>query len=404
MSCADRRPPRAAAPLALALLLGLSACARGRALSGGLPTAELRPGLGQGAAQAALLEASADTDPGVRGLALAALIRVDPAPGGGAFGPRAAFDPSPWVQRQAIEALAARGAEPASQDLLLGMAGRPALGPYVACAAALRAPGSDALNAVIDANLSKAPTWAKGPCGLAALHHGRPEAAATTAAALEQGELPLELGFLRDLAAEDARVLQPALEAALPLVEPEISAPLAALLLGWGSKPAEAALRAMLDDSDRMVRIGALDELGPCPGPEATALLQRAAAGAPGPERSYAELHLAARGLGHSAALLEAAADPEDRERRARALAALGGALAAPEADRRLQRAAPALLTAGLQDEDDRVQLAALRALRRAAQPALREAVAARMSEEDSAGRVRAEAALTLLHLEAAAR
>lgn len=399
-----RLPRRPRLGLALGLLLGLAACGRGRALSGGLGAAPLRPGLVQPEAQAALLEAAADPDPGLRGLALAALIQIDPAPGGGAYGPRGAFDPSPYVQRKTIEALGARGADPAAEALLSALAARPGLGPYVACAAALRAPGTPELYALIDVKLDEAPPWAKAPCGLAALHHGRPGAAERTAAALAEGELPLELGFLRDLATERATVLRPALEAALEQVEPELVPPLAALLVVWGSKPGEAALRALLDDSDRMVQISAVDELGLRPEPEALALLRRAAEGPPGPARRYAELHLAARGQGAVQPLLEAAADPDDRELRARAMAALGGALAAAEPDRRLLRAAPELLRAGLADEDDRVQLAALRALGRAPQPSQRAAIAARMADDDSAGRVRAEAALALLQLEAAAR
>jgi hypothetical protein len=397
---------RSSAPTALllcALLSGLVGCAAARRPPEGQAAAALRPGLAHAGAAGALQAAAADPDPALRGIALSALIRVETAPAGGALGPRAAWDPSPWVQRQLVEALAARATEPESGALLTDLATRPGVEPYVACAAALRAPAGPALTARLSAQLERGPRWARPPCALAGLRHGLSGADAAGNAALAEGDLPLNLGFLADLSAEDARALSPGLEAALPLIEPELLPPLAALLVAWGAPAGRAAAAGLLAEGVVTDQLGLADALAGHRGAEAEAGLREVAAGGAPAAREAARLHLAARGAGPAAPVLEAAADAEDRERRARALLALGGALCGASPDKRLARAAPELLRAGLRDEDDRVQIAALQAISVCGAGGLKAAeLEPLLVDAEAEGRVRVEAARALLVLAAA--
>ena len=110
------------------------------------------------------------------------------------WGPRGLWDPSPWVQRAAIEALDTRDAH----DLLTSFVGRADAAPTSRALAALALdPGAVSLS---DAWRAAEAPWTRAPLALAAWHHGDDDALPALTAALATGQT-LHSAVLRGSAA-----------------------------------------------------------------------------------------------------------------------------------------------------------------------------------------------------------
>ena len=390
-----------AAPLLAAALLSLPTAGCPRTP----PAMDASSGLG-GAVQAhagarsALEDAAADLDPGVRARALAVLVQTSAEAGGGTWARRGTYDPSPWVQRAVLQALAARAHDPLAAEHLHETVGRSGLSPYVRCGAALRLRDrpTDGLKAtVLDIESSQTAGWQAAPCTLAAATLGDPDAAGRLDAILREGDLPLDIGFIDDIGRSGLTSLAPALVEAADLVEEPLRPAIGAALLLLGAPEGESLLREGLSDPSPEAPLEVLDYLAEIDAPTATAMLKRASASATGDARTYAQLILMGRGASDSRVAEQAAVD-DDREMRALALRHLGDAVRtqrATEPDRKLEKRALEMMRVGMTDPDDPVREAAAVGLGalggRSAQADLEQLLG------DDNARVRVEAARALL-------
>lgn len=380
-----------------------AACARHAGPAAPVGAAALRPAH-HPAAEAALQQAAADLDPAVRARALALLVRFSDAPGGGDWTPRGLGDPSPWVRRATLEALASRGEEAAALRHLAELAALTGADSYLRCAAGLRlAQGghTGSLAAIQAAEAAESESWRAAPCALAAAALGDPGAEARLATMLAEGDLPLDIAFIDDVGRSGLTGLIPGLEEAADLVEEPLRPAIGAALMRLGASRGEAILREGLDAPMAEAQLESLDYLAALSIPAAEALLKKAAGAARPEVRTYARLILLARGEG-SLATAEEAAISDNRELRAMALRLLGAALSdtGQGADRKATRTAQKLLEAGLQDPDDPVREAAAEGLAALASPVGTPALEATLADDNA--RVRVEAAGALLAIAAA--
>lgn len=351
------------------------------------------------AAEAALDAAAADAEPGLRGAALAARIRTSSEAAGGDWAPRALYDPSPWVRRQAATALADRLPEPASLSALQALVSRPDLDAYTRCGAGMhlaRAGDQSTLPVVTAALEAASEDWEAAPCALAAAAMGSEGAVPLLEKALRGGELPLELGFVADLSGSGLAEVAPAVGEAVGLVEEPLRIPLAAAWMELGGSGGAAELRSALNTGMPEDQLTAVDFLVHSGASSAEELLKKAA-GSEGPARQYARLALAARSGDLGPAQI-AAGDAEDRDARILAMQLTGELVARLEdPSGRVARKARALLAGGLADPDDAVRLAAARSLARVGTPAEAAALEPLLMAEGVALRVAAAEALLRL-------
>jgi HEAT repeat protein len=377
----------------------LVACGGRRGAGPGVSTPGPAPGNRHAAAEAALDAATAEAEPGLRGAALAARIRTSPEAAGGDWAPRALYDPSPWVRRQAALALADRLPEPASLSALQELVARPDLDAYTRCGAGMhlaRAGDQSTLPAVTAALDAASEGWEAAPCALTAAAMGSAGAVPRLEQALREGELPLELGFVRDLSGSGLAEVAPAVGEAVGLVEEPLRIPLAAAWMELGGTGGAAALRAALNAGMPEDQLTAVDFLVRSEASPAEELLKKAA-GSDGPARGYARLALAAR-VGDLGPAQAAAVDVEDRDARLLAMELTGELVSRlDDPGGRVGRKARALLVGGLSDPDDAVRLAAARALARVGTPAEADALEPLLMAEGVALRVAAAEALLRL-------
>lgn len=219
----------------------------------------------------AVLEAGAGSlDPLERRPALAALVRLDPAPGGGSWALRGRYDPSTYVQRAVVESLGGRP-EPEATVVLEGLARDVAAEPYTRGLAALELARRDAAR------------WAGPLAELAAAERHSPELLLTAAAVagdaaslarlqrrLAEGELPMDLALPRALA-RSGLPIGPALAAAVEAVEPPMAPAMAGAWLGVDPAAARPWFVGALagEDEDQAIEAAEwLVELGvSAPGP-----------------------------------------------------------------------------------------------------------------------------------------
>jgi HEAT repeat protein len=318
-------------------------------------------------AQATLERGAKDLDVAIRCRALALLILTSREPGGGPWGPRALWDPSPWVEKRGVEALSARIAEPETRALLRDLAKRATADPYARGAAGMRlalAGDKTVLPDLATAYNGEPQPWRAAPLALAAATMGDPEAVPVLDRALRAGELPLEIGFVADIGRSRLSVLVPALVEATTQVEEPLVLPLAAALVELGSPAGESLFHEALSSSDPEVRLEALDFLVELRAPAVSPLLRRASHGGSDLVRQYASFALLVQGEGSVAAVATAAIEDPDREVRSLAVRCLGLALADGAAmHARDQRIAHKALRKALEDPEDVVLTEALQAL-----------------------------------------
>ncbi len=342
---------------ALAAVLALTGCGGHRA-----PEALATASAGRApdpAALAVLRSGAEDLDVEIRMKSLACLIRSDAEPAGGSWSPRALLDPSPYVQRAALEALAARIDEPAARAAVANTARRVGVDPYTrGLAGGILADAGEREASLSEAWRAAIAPWQAAPLALAAARMGDPEAAAAVGRALVEAEFPLEVPFFLSIGHSGLPELAPALRAAAGAVEEDLVLPLAVALLGLGAPEGEALLRQALAGPEEQ-RMEALDYLADLDGDAARRLVRGALAGG-GPAARYARLVRVGWGEAPPQDALDTASDP-DRELRALAVRALGRARHARpgRADGRVRAA----LAAALGDPEPLVRLEAIRAL-----------------------------------------
>ncbi|MDP2314163.1 MAG: hypothetical protein Q8P41_14770, partial [Pseudomonadota bacterium] len=331
----------------------------------------------------------------------AALVRADAAPGGGVWGQRGRFDPSEYVQRATVDALATRLDEPEARAVLRALVDDPNAGPWARGAAGIvlaRAARDGALPAAErDTDRARLATAAGSVSGgrggallLAAAIAGDTPARTRLAELLSAGNLPLELWFFRAMGESGVDTLAAPLAQALERVEPEIQLAVAAALLDLGAPAGERALTAALT-ADEERALEALEYLVDARGPAADGLLKAALAG-PALVHDGAELALFGRGQGEVRDVVRMLGN-EDAERRAWAAEAAGRRLRLEpgiDGGDRLR----ATLRDALPDADPTLQLALIEAL--AGSPVPEDRAALTTLLEDEAARVRVAAAAAL--------
>jgi HEAT repeat protein len=344
----------------------------------------------------ALEEGAADLDVSVRRRAIATLVAVDPAPAGGAWGPRGRLDPSEYVRRATVEALATRITEPASRDLLAAILQDTSADPWTRGAAALALLGNPAgVSPEHRAAVAAAAGGVRGTRAaallLAAAAGGDTTARDRLVRMLEGGGLPLELWFLRALGASGEAAFATGLRAGFDRVEPEVQLAAAVALLELGDATGERALATALAGEDEERALEAVELLSFTSPTIALPLLRGAATAGPAVVGAADAVRFG-HGDGAARAVLDALAsdEPEVRVYAARAAARrLADPAGLDGADR-----VRAALRAALPEADAALQLALVEALGADPGPADRELLRTLLRDEST--RVRVEAASVL--------
>jgi HEAT repeat protein len=335
------------------------------------------------------LKAGADSlDPSPRARALALLVEhVGPDP----WGRRALLDPTSWVRRAGIEALAARG-DPESRAMLEAVAADAQADPYLRGLAAMRVRGPVATRAIVSALAEEREPWRVAPLALAAVQLGDGTALPVLQAALEAGELPLDLAFLEEVGRSGSGEVAAALALAQDRVEDELVLPVAAARMMLGDAAGEQALRKALSDPDEERRMEALDYVVLVDHPAAVTLLRRASSLGPERVRWYADLALAAR-TGGGAETFERAFASADRDVRM-----LSVRFAAASAEQHPSRRSPwPVVVDALRDPDATIRATAARGVAALHLDEARAATEALLSDEVQIVRIEAAAALLAL-------
>jgi HEAT repeat protein len=325
----------------------------------------------------ALEEGARSMDISVRRRSLELLIGFSQEPGGGMWGPRALFDPSPYVKRSAVDALANRGDDPAAWDLLVETVGRSDVDPYVrGHAGVLLAERGDlrAADTLSEAWRAERLHWRRAPLALAAAAMGDADALAQLQVDLARGDMPLEMQFYLDIGETGLTVLADPLHEGLRMLEPELELPVAISLIRLDDKRGMALIKDVLGGSLDQ-RLEVIDFAADLPGDPGTELINKARMAGPQPVRRYAELALVARGEAPPQAAFDAMVDP-DRELRQQAVWATALWLQGQEGRGRTVRRAQDVLRAGLADPEPTVVQEAVRGLALVGRPEDRELLA----------------------------
>lgn len=313
---------------------------------------------------------ASELDASVRLRSLGLLVRYVKDEGGGAWAPRALYDPNPAVQSEGVRALLSRSREPRSIALLQALAAHPGTDPYVRGHAAfeLALMGDNSALASLQQTLAEPHRpYEQAPLALAAARMGDSAALAPLIAALQAGEFPLEIPFFLDCGRSGLTELVAPLAEASQHVEEELVLPIAAALLLLGDSKGEALFRDALGSKNIELRLEAVDYLSESTAAQAPDLLQRARNGGPAPVRDWATLALVSRGLERPELALDAMASP-DRELRQQGAWALSRAI---ELEGKSQKAKDLRhdMTRGLYDPDTPVVIESARGFAAVGQP-----------------------------------
>jgi hypothetical protein len=316
-----------------------------------------------------VLEAAAGSlDVSLRLRALQQLCLYAPEAELSPYAQRGLYDPSPYVRRAVVEALARRLPEPAARDLLLPLLERGDVDAYTRGRAGFllaRAGVDGALEPMSRAWRDAGNSWDLAPLALAALMAGDEQAEAALAEALRDGSMPLETEFFVAVGQTGRTSLAPALIEARELLEEELLLPVAVALLELGLAEGETEFRRTFADGDVLFQLEAIDYLALLEGPRAQALLRRARSSDQDIVRTYAELVLVGRGEQPLSRAVEAAA-VDDREQRCLALDAMAEhmrSVPVEQVPRRQARAARDVALEALLAPEPAVRVCAARAL-----------------------------------------
>ena len=389
---------RPLARLALLIVLVQPACAAKRQVWDDPSLPEASEAVEAAAPSRILQDGAGSDDPSVRGRALELLLRTADRVDEAGYARRALWDPDPWVQSRAVEALGERLDEAAAVELLTDFVRRSddLASPYARSAAALRLhrAGHDGFVDALSAAWRQEPrAGTAAPLQLAALVLGDAEAEAPLARALATGDVALEPGFLLDVGRSGQAGLVDDLAAGADWVEPEMHLAYAVARLLLGDDRGAQLVQRALDGDDALAAFEALDYLTAVEDEAADRLVRKARRGGTERTRTYADLALAAGGDGDPDDLGEAMLDPDPE---IRALAARFAGLAPDRHDkpRKAARTARKVVETALGDEALEVRVAALRAAGRLGMDGLREPVEERLRDEYQAVRIEAAGAL----------
>jgi len=324
------------------------------------------------------------------------------------YAQRGLYDPSPYVRRGVVEALARRLPDPAAQGILVALLERGDVDAYTRGRAGFLL----ALAGVAEARepMSKAwreagSSWDVAPLALAALMAGDDAAEAALAEALRDGSMPLETEFFVAVGQTGREQLAPALIEARDLLEEELLLPVGVALLELGLAEGEAVFRSTFANGDVLFQLEAIDYLAQLDGPRAQSLIRKARNGGPAIVQTYADLVLVGRGDLPLSRAVEAA-DVRDREQQCLALDAMAGHMRVVPTDqvpRRQARAARDAALAALLSPEPVVRSCAARALSGVGTPADRadiSALIAELSDEAPAEAQRLELVAALMAIQ----
>jgi len=284
------------------------------------------------------------------------------------YAQRGLYDPSPYVRRGVVEALALRLPDPEARALLLGLLEREDVDAYTRGRAGFllaRAGVAEAREPMAAAWRAADSAWERAPLALAALMAGDDDAEAALVEALKDGSMPLETEFFVAVGQTGREQLAPALVEARELLEEELLLPVGVALLELGLAEGEAVFRSTFADGDVLFQLEAIDYLAQLEGARAQALLRKARSGTPPIVQTYADLVLVGRGEQPLARAVEAA-EVRDREQQCFALDAMAEhMLAVPveQVSRRHARAARETALESLLSPEPAVRACAARAL-----------------------------------------
>ncbi len=284
------------------------------------------------------------------------------------YAQRGLYDPSPYVRRGVVEALARRLPEPTAKDLLLSLLERSDVDAYTRGRAGFllaRAGVVEAREPMARGWREANSSWDRAPLALAALMAGDDEAEQALSDALKDGSMPLETEFFVAVGLTGRESLAPALIEARELLEEELLLPVGVALLQFGLNEGKAVFESTFADGDALTQLEAIDYLAQLEGPKAAALIRKARGGGPAIVSTYADLVLVGRGELPLARAVEAA-DVRDREQQCLAFDAMAQHLQTVPPDdvpRRQLRAAREATKAALLHPEPAVRSCAARAL-----------------------------------------
>ena len=238
----------------MALLLITPACTPHRTVGEVGPSVERPLNAGELPEWAVLEELAGSVDVTNRRLSARVLVAHRPEEGGGEWGVRFLHDPSPYVRRAAMEALAQRverSSDEVARGLLLESLGREELNAYTVghLAHLLRGQlGDEQLQLLNDRWRNTPYSDEVAPLALGPAESGDAEALEALKGALAAGDLPLELTLFRDLG-ESGLPLGEALQEGVDRLEEELRAPAMIAAVELGHEDGERWLERALSNS-----------------------------------------------------------------------------------------------------------------------------------------------------------
>ncbi len=237
------------------LFLSLMGCFSRMVVGAVAPQGEISLNSSDDSAWSALYAGAESLDVSVRLLSAHDIVRYRPEPSGGDFTQRFLLDPSPYVQRAALQALLERldtGDDSTALALLIDNLHRGDLDPYtwghLAHSLVDVVEGED--TALIGTKWeSESASYLVLPLALAAAEVGNTAALAALTAAIEVAEVPLELTFFDDCGEADLPISETIMES-FERLEQVLHIPAVVCALELGEESAEADLRERIRSTE----------------------------------------------------------------------------------------------------------------------------------------------------------
>lgn len=302
-------------------------------------------------------------DISIRMRALAELIRLSPDPAGGIWADRALVDPSPYVQKSGVDAVANRLPEPRAFELLRACVSRDEISPYIRGRAGfyLAKAGDTSTGPVLAQAWRNTPNaWDAAPLALAAGMMGDLEAVTPIIQALSEGAIPLEVDFIMGLGDSGLDLVSEMIDSK-DLLEESLQIPLGLALIKKGKAIGETIVREFLTGEDEQLALEVLDYLSDYDIPETKTLLQKAESSPFLSVKRYARLIQVSRGeapIDEAFELFE----QENRELRAEVIFSLAEAVRSG-VSKGDERKARELIRSSLEEDELFVNQAAAKAL-----------------------------------------